>query len=247
VRAPLPTTNATIADRLFRKLRKQIILGALAPDEHIREVHLAEQFDVSRSTIREVLRRLEGESLIEMVPHRGARIARLDPSDAVEIYELHALLEEYSIRSVPLPIAADMGEQLTGIVEQMRQLNLPEDVDRFIDLDHEFHERLMLAANQRQVFRVWLGLKSLHGILVGVGARHWQSDPAVIAARHQRVVEALSQEDHAIAAAVVGNHYRSMADQLRGIANFDEREDSYAFAAERERTRHVESKDRSGM
>jgi DNA-binding GntR family transcriptional regulator len=231
---PLPTTNATIADRLFRKIRKQIILGALAPDEHLREVHLAEEFDVSRSTIREVLRRLEGESLIEMVPHKGARIARLDASDAVEIYELHALLEEYSIRNVSLPISAVMRDQLSEIVEQMRRLNLPDDVDRFIDLDHEFHETLMQAANQRQVFRVWLGLKSLHGILVGVGARHWQSDPAVIAARHERVVDALCQDDHAIAAAVVGNHYRSMADQLRGVANFDDRNDSNAFAASRD-------------
>ncbi len=221
MRRPSPTTNATVADRLVRDLRTQIILRALAPGERLREVHLADQFEVSRSTVREALRRLEGESLVEFEPHKGARVAALDPSDAVEIYELHALLEEYSIRRMRLPLDEERREHLAKIVEQMRGLRLPAESDRFIDLDHDFHGTLMIAANQRQILRVWLGLKSLHGVLVGVTARHWQSDSELTAARHARIVEAISQEDHGIAAAVVGHHYRSMADQIRAIEDFN--------------------------
>jgi DNA-binding GntR family transcriptional regulator len=209
------TASRTIAEQVARQLRKQIILGQLAPGEHLKEVRLAEQFDVSRSTIREVLRRLEGENLVEMISHRGARIAQFGPGDAVEIYELHAMLEEYSIRHVPLPLSAELVERLTGIVAQMKRLTLPEDVDLFIDLDNDFHETLMRAANRRQVYRVWLGLKSLHGILVGVAARHGQSNIDLISARHQHIIDALRQDDHDVAAAVIGDHYRSMAEQLR--------------------------------
>lgn len=215
---PQPTSNAasrTVAEQVARRLRKQIILGQIAPGEHLKEVHLAEQFEVSRSTIREVLRRLEGENLVEMISHRGARIAQFGPSDAVEIYELHAMLEEYSIRRVPLPLSDELVEQLTDVVARMKRLSLPDDADLFIDLDNEFHEALMRAANRRQVYRVWLGLKSLHGILVGVAARHGQSDVSLIAARHQHIIDALRQDDHDVTAAVIGDHYRSMAEQLR--------------------------------
>jgi DNA-binding GntR family transcriptional regulator len=182
-----------------------------------------------------------------MEPHKGARIASLDPTDAVEIYELHALLEEYSIRKVALPMPTGIREYLSTIVEQMSALCLPDDVDRFIDLDHEFHGTLMAAANQRQIYRAWLGLKSLHSILVGVAARHGQSHPTVIAARHARIVVTLGQEDHGIAAAVVGHHYRSMADQLRGLAQFGENSRASAVAAERGEDRQPEQKGGSGM
>ena len=126
------SSDRTIADQVARRIRKQIILGQIAPGKHLKEVQLAEQFDVSRSTIREVLRRLEGENLVEMFAHRGARIARFGPSDAVEIYELHAMLEEYSIRRVPLPIDDALHDQLAAVVEQMGRLSLPEDVDLIV-------------------------------------------------------------------------------------------------------------------
>lgn len=213
----------TLTSRVVRHLRKQIMLGKLSPGEHLSELRLAEELNVSRSTVREALRRLESEYLIETIPHRGSSVANLLPSDAIEICQLHAMLESHCLSHLPLPIDDGLREHLNAIVARMRRLTFPAGADGFIDLDHEFHGSIVRAANQRWVLYVWSDINALLGIIVTLSIRFLQLDAGTIADRHQGLVDALSHPDGRVelAAAAAQDHYWSLARMLEDVPHWD--------------------------
>lgn len=212
-----PPTDRTLTDQVVRQLRKKIILGDLAPGQRLVELRLVEQLDVSRSTVREALRRLEAEGLVNVSSHRGCRVACLDPADAIEICELRAMLEVHAVGYVQLPIDDSVKQPLDQIVRHMGALHFPEDADRFIDLDHAFHRCLISAANRPRTLQVWTSISSLLSTLVALSVRHLSVDGMATARRHQVILDALCQQDKDIATTVIGDHYRSLESQIENI------------------------------
>lgn len=213
----VPPTERTLADLVVQQLRKQIILGHLPPGERLIEARLSEQLEVSRSTVREALRRLEAESLVETMSHRGSRVAILSPDDAVQISEIHSILGAYAVQQLSLPIERALCRSLTQICEHMRGLHFPEDVDRFIELDDQFHHTIVAASGQRRVLQVWYGVSALLGIVVGLSLRAMQITGEEIAERHDLIITALCQTDTEIATRCVFEHYRSNESRLQRL------------------------------
>lgn len=212
--------DRTLSDQLLRHLRKAIVLGRIAPGTRLIEHRLAAELSVSRSTIREVLRRLEGEGLVEISPHRGGRVAYLTPDDAYELCELHALIGKHCTRSLALPIRSSLRDELARIISRMRTLQLPDDVNEFIDLDNMFHFSLVRAAGQRQALRVWIGLSSQLAVLVTFSLRFLPVTAEWTANRHQAILDALCQGDVELAAETVEFHYRSLAQHIRHAVEY---------------------------
>ena len=112
-----PTLTAVVADTI----RDSIFQGDLRQGEPLREVELGESLDVSRGTVREALRMLQEESLIEIIPHRGAFVAELSPRTVREVYTLRALLEPYAVR-VALENGAYSEEDLEALEALVRRM-----------------------------------------------------------------------------------------------------------------------------
>jgi DNA-binding GntR family transcriptional regulator len=204
----------TLTEQVVRVLRKQIILGHLQPGERLVELQISAQLEVSRSTVREAFRRLDNEGLIEISPHRGTRVAIISPSDGIEICELHALLESDVTCHLHLPIDEETWFRLLGHVDEMAQLTFPDDLDRFIDIDHSFHQTMIESAGRPRFEQVWSNLSSLIGVLVAVLMHYVPLDPARTARRHREIVDALSQPDNVVAARVVRDHYESLGSRI---------------------------------
>jgi len=206
---------------VVQQLRKQIVLGRLPPGERLTEVRLSEQLGVSRGTVREALRRLEAESLVESMSHRGSRVAVLSPEDAVQISEIHSILGAHAIRQIDLPIEKSLCQELTSIARQMRGLQFPEDVDQFIELDDRFHHTIVEASGQRRVLQVWYGVSALLSIVVGLSLRANETSGDEIAERHDLIISALCQPDAEIATRSIFEHYRSNESHLQRLSGDD--------------------------
>lgn len=209
--------DRTLTDQVVQQLRKQIILGHLPPGERLTEARLSEQLEVSRSTVREAMRRLEAESLIETASHRGARVAFLTPDDAVQISEIHSMLGVHAVLKLELPISDRLRRCLQQTTDQMHDLHFPEDVDRFIELDNTFHRDILAATGERRVLQVWTGVSAMLGIIVSLSLRLFDIEGAEIALRHQEIVEALCQPNSDIAAQSIIKHYRSNESRLQRL------------------------------
>jgi DNA-binding GntR family transcriptional regulator len=88
----------SLRDAVYKRLKEEITSGKRTPGERLLEVKLVEQFNASRSPVREALRLLEAEGLITFERNKGITIAKLSPKEVNEIYDLRCLLESYAAR-----------------------------------------------------------------------------------------------------------------------------------------------------
>ena len=86
-----------LRDVVFKTLRQAILKGELEPGERLMEIQLAERLGVSRTPIREAIRKLELEGLVLMIPRKGAEVARISESNLRDVLEVRRSLEELAI------------------------------------------------------------------------------------------------------------------------------------------------------
>jgi DNA-binding GntR family transcriptional regulator len=130
-------------DQAFERLRDAIITGHFAPGARLIERELCEAMGVSRTSIREVLRRLEAEQLIEVEPRRGPIVARLSRKQVEEIYEVRALLEAAVVRRFALQASAENIAELRRIYEKLNVAREQVDVAGIVDTTRRFNEYMM--------------------------------------------------------------------------------------------------------
>jgi DNA-binding GntR family transcriptional regulator len=102
-----PVADASKADLVHRRLREEIELGELAPGTPLSELSLVERTGASRTPVREALRRLAAEGLVDLVPRHGARVSRVSLQSVRDLFDFRALLEPAAIRQATDAAAAD--------------------------------------------------------------------------------------------------------------------------------------------
>lgn len=113
-----PQRGQTVRDRITAVLRDDILMGQFVPGQRLSEAELCAHLDTSRPSVREALRQLEAERLIEIQPYRGPSVARLDWTDAAQIYDVRALMEPEVVR---LFAASATSKQLAAMQEALDQ------------------------------------------------------------------------------------------------------------------------------
>ena len=126
----------TITEMVSATLRQAIIEGTLASGETIRQDQLAAAFGVSRMPIREALRQLEAEGLVEFYPHRGSVVAAIEPKDILELFEIRLLLECHAI---PKAVASIDPASLDRAADILDEIDAEPDVAKWGELNRRFH------------------------------------------------------------------------------------------------------------
>lgn len=110
---------APVREEVTRRLREAIVSGQLKPGERLRERDLVEWTNVSRTSVREALRQLESEGLVDMVPNQGPIVSVLTAEEARDIYEVRGVLEGLAGRRFAVHATDDEIEQLAASVDRM--------------------------------------------------------------------------------------------------------------------------------
>ena len=141
----------TLGANVSTVLRNAIIQGKLLPGQPLGQEYLARMFGVSRVPIRESLKQLAAEGLIEVEPHKGAIVARLSLEELDEFYGIIWSLETLAMRvGVPLLSDADIAA-MKGVVEQ---LDVVEDPVEWYQLSVSFHRMILIAARWPRCLRI---------------------------------------------------------------------------------------------
>ena len=129
--------------RIAATLRDAILAGDYTPGERIRQDELAEQHGASRLPVRDALRILEAEGLVTLVVNAGAWVSRISLSECQEMYRMRERLEPLLL-GLNIPLLAD--EQIHHLARQADAMEATTDVERFLQLDREFHLSCLEAA-----------------------------------------------------------------------------------------------------
>jgi DNA-binding GntR family transcriptional regulator len=150
--------RASGAQLVYSQLRERILNLDLAPGARLHEAELAAELAVSRTPLREALRMLLAEDLVDQLPTGGMLVRRLDLQDMRELYAVRAALEGLAAREAAQRLTEADLEALERLVEQMRLLvDHPAELTR---LGGEFHARIAAAAGNRRCEQL---LRQLHG------------------------------------------------------------------------------------
>ncbi len=190
-----------------RQVREAILEGRLKPGIRVRQQELARQFGVSRIPVREALRRLESEGLITLVPHSGARVARMDIGECTELYRLREVIEPMALAESVPNLSAQQLIELRGLVSEIE--NSWQDAPRWLELDRRFHLESYAAASMPRVLsmieRFWNQTQQYRRAYLGTDH---DNKIAAANAEHRLILDALEERDGEDAASRLRSHLR---------------------------------------
>lgn len=133
-------------------LREAIISGLLKPGERLMEIQLAEELGVSRTPVREAIRKLELEGFVVMVPRRGTYVADLSIKDINEVFEIRTALDVLAAGLAAERITEEELEQMERLLVEIGEYIDQGDIDNIVEVDTRFHDILYSASrNDRLV------------------------------------------------------------------------------------------------
>jgi DNA-binding GntR family transcriptional regulator len=134
-------------------LRNEIISGRFKPGDRLVEQQLYTALDVSRTSLREALRQLEAEGLVEQVPHRGAYVASVDAKDAIQIYDVRGALEVLAVRNFVRYASDEDVAALAEVFDEFEHKTRTSKVDgtTLLDIKRRFYNVLLDIEQSRVV------------------------------------------------------------------------------------------------
>ena len=141
-----------LRDVVFKTLRKGILTGELKPGERLMEIHLANRLGVSRTPIREAIRKLEREGLVTMVPRRGAEVANITEKNLKDVLEVRQALESLAIELACERITEENKEELRQKLDQVETAVRTGDTGAIASADVAFHDAIVeFSGNMRLI------------------------------------------------------------------------------------------------
>jgi DNA-binding GntR family transcriptional regulator len=143
--------RSTLQERVTAAIREAILKRTFLPGERLVQEELAETLGVSRMPVREALRQLEAEGLVQLTPHKGAIVAPVSIDDIREIYELRALMEGYAVEKSLPNLSEQDKEELAQLVQEMDRAAKAADVKTFGELNEQFHQLLRQGCDGKRI------------------------------------------------------------------------------------------------
>jgi DNA-binding GntR family transcriptional regulator len=147
--------SGSLAVRVERAVAQWIFKGELSAGQKLTEQEVAERLNVSRGPVREAFRTLADIGLLQIEQNRGASVRKIDLEEAVEIHDVYSVLEELAVRSATRRLSGAQIEELKSLVESMDDAAEAEDLDRYYDLNLNFHQRLLEGSGNRRLVSIY--------------------------------------------------------------------------------------------
>jgi len=199
---------AAAVERAYRTIRDGIVSGAYRPGAHLTAQDLASISGISRTPVREAMRRLHAEGLIRFIPNRGAFVTHLDERDIFKIYDLRVALEGYAAEAAAKEAAAAQIEELEALAQEMADaIELPSAlaIDRVAQLNNAFHKLIVTAAANPRLETALASIVEMP-LVLRTFPRYSQAELRRSMNQHLELVEALRARDGLWARSVMSSH-----------------------------------------
>lgn len=194
-----------LRDVVFNTLRQAILRGELKPGERLMEIQLANKLGVSRTPIREALRKLELEGLVNMVPRKGAEVADITEKSLRDVLEVRKALEELSVQLACEKITEEEIEELKRVAERFKDTLDDQDVTKIAEADVAFHDVIYTATDNQKLI---LLLNNLHEQMYRYRVEYLKKEEAYpqLIAEHEELIDNISKRNKEEATRIMCEH-----------------------------------------
>lgn len=202
---------------LYTELQKDILSEALPDKSKLTEQAVCKRYNVSRTPVREALRQLEADGLIENIPNRGAYVTGLSKRDISDLFDLRALFEVQAVEWAIKRMGSEDIDSLAEVMEFMEFYTLKEDAAKVLSFNSRFHSLIYEGTGNRklqrslEVYQTYLKYSAPH-------RSYTESDLKTILEEHRAIYEAF--ESRNAAAGRKAMEYHMEQSKLRRMVDF---------------------------
>lgn len=199
------------SEQAYIWVRGRILSGEFVAGMHLKEELIAEKSKVSRTPVREALRRLSNEHYVKFIPNQGAFVATWADDEIDDIFELRTMLEGYSALRAATRITAEAIDgliQCTDEIEKLCVQHSPQNHRKTIKYNHRFHSIIIEAANSNRVNKMLSWLVEIPMLLKTID-RYSDADVERSNHHHRELIEAFKVRDGRWAQSVMESHLRA--------------------------------------
>ncbi|MGE5582121.1 MAG: GntR family transcriptional regulator [Bacillota bacterium] len=211
-----------LRELVFESLREAIITGKLGPSERLMEIQLAEEMGVSRTPVREAIRKLELEGLVVMIPRKGAYVAGLSIRDITDVFEIRRALEglaaELAAERSTDEELEEMERFLVKISEEIEQGDLP----KVIETDTDFHTLIYKASRNTRLSQIINNLREQIQ-RSRTTSLSYPGRMKIALEEHRKMVEAISSRDGELARNLAQEHIENAENALMSMIQQDKK------------------------
>ena len=226
---PSPTPQQ-LPQWIAQRLRLDILEGKLKPGAWLRQEHLAQEHGVSQMPVREALKQLAAEGLVEHIPYRGARVVTFTQEDIEDLYACRAFLEGMAARWAARNVTSEELRELGELQDRMRECAGPSRLAEYRQLNRRFHG-IVFGASRRAYL-----VRTLSQLWEAFPTMLWSNFPQTAAgaspereasdiAEHDAILAALESGDPQATERAVRFHVEEAARQLAATLRTEEREE----------------------
>ncbi len=206
---------------VLETLKEAIVNGKLKPGERLMEQQMAEELGVSRTPIREAIRKLELEGFVIMIPRKGAYVSDISLKDIAQVFEVRAAMESLAAGLAAQRITDEQIEQLERKLAEVKKAANSSDLDLIIKVDTEFHEIIYNASRNDRLVQILNNL----GEQIQRYRRASLAHPGRLKdtlEEHQKLVDAIAERNVDLAQKLALDHIESAENSILEALNKSE-------------------------
>ena len=203
-----------LRDVVFNTLRDAILTGKLVPGERLMENQLAEKLGVSRTPVREALRMLELENLVELVPRKGAQVLDMSEKDITNILEVRSALEGLATSLACKKMSKEDLQQLKSMEADFEKAVADNDVEHFVDIDEDFHDLIFAATENDKLINIFRNLRIQLYRYRMAQAKNNETSMSTIVAHHRSIIRAIENHDAEEGASIAQGHIKYQTESI---------------------------------
>ncbi len=203
-----------LRDVVFNTLRDAILTGKLVPGERLMENQLAEKLGVSRTPVREALRMLELENLVELVPRKGAQVLDMSEKDIINILEVRSALEGLATSLACKKMTKEDLQQLRNMEVDFEKAVADNDVEHFVDIDEDFHDLIFSATENDKLINMFRNLRIQLYRYRMAQAKNNETSMSTIVAHHRSIIRAIENHDSEEGASIAQGHIKYQTESI---------------------------------
>lgn len=210
-----------LRDVVFNTLRQAILRGELKPGERLMEIQLANKLGVSRTPIREAIRKLELEGLVLMIPRRGAEVAQITEKSLRDVLEVRRALEELAVQLACMRMTAEGMEKLKKAADDFENVLGDEDITVVAEADVAFHDVIYLATDNERLISL---LNNFREQMYRYRVEYLKKKEfhAKLLKEHQEIIRAIENGECDRATEVTSRHIENQVEVVSGTLRRNE-------------------------
>lgn len=194
-----------LSSSLFSRLQTDILTGKIRSGEKLTEQRICEQYSVSRTPVREALRQLETDGLIESIPNRGAYVIGFSSQDIEDMYQLRKIYEIQAVRWAIERITDEELDQLEETFEFMEFYTMKGDKEKMLNINTHFHQ-LIYSASHNRMLQHLLASYQIYIKHIRTSSRSDKEYLKLVLEEHRAIFEAIKARDVRAAALAMEIH-----------------------------------------